>query len=618
MPLQKLSFKPGVNRENSRYTSEGGWYECDKVRFRQGTPEKIGGWERISSETFLGLCRKLFAWITLTGQKLLGVGTNLKYYIEKGGSYYDITPLRATVSLTNPFTTVSGSAVVTVADAAGGYIDGDFVTFSGGSAIGGITITGEFQITKDTSANTYTITFTSAASSSVSGGGGSVTAKYQINVGPETWAPLVGWGAGTWGASTWGVGGTSTDSFRHYSQGNFGEDLIFGPRGGAPYYWDTSTKTLGTDRAVALSAISGASNAPTIQNFISISDINRFVFCMGVNALGSSTLDPMLVRWSDQEDAGNWTPSATNQAGSLRLSQGAEVITAVQGRQEVLIWTDIALYSLQYVGAPIVWGAQLLGDNVSIASPNAATYVNSVAFWMGIGGFYKYDGRVQPLRCDVKKYVFNDFNVEQYTQVFSGTNEGYGEVWWFYCSSDSTTVNRYVVYNYEQDIWYYGTMARSAWLDSGLRDYPIAATYTKNLVDHEKGLDNKETATTSAVAAHIQSAQFDLEDGHQFAFIHRILPDVTFDGSTADNPVVDFSLYPLQNSGAGYTSPASEGGSSSGTVTRTATSPIEAFTSQLNVRVRGRQMAVKIESSAEGVAWQWGAPRLDMRPDGRR
>ena len=617
MPLQKLAFKPGVNRENSRYTSEGGWYDCDKVRFRQGTPEKIGGWERISSETFLGLCRKLFAWITLTGQKLLGVGTNLKYYIEKGGAYYDITPLRATVSLTNPFTTVSGSAVVTVADAAGGYIDGDFVTFSGSSAVGGLTITGEFQITKDTSANTYTITFTSAASSSATGGG-SVTAKYQINVGPETWAPLVGWGAGTWGIGTWGVGGTSTDSFRHYSQGNFGEDLIFGPRGGAPYYWDISTKTLGTDRAVALSAISGASNAPTIQNFISISDINRFVFCMGVNALGSSTLDPMLVRWSDQEDAGNWTPSATNQAGSLRLSQGAEVITAVQGRQEVLIWTDIALYSLQYIGAPIVWGAQLLGDNVSIASPNAATYVNSVAFWMGIGGFYKYDGRVQPLRCDVKKYIFNDFNEEQYTQVFSGTNEGYGEVWWFYCSSDSTTIDRYVIYNYEQDIWYYGTMARSAWLDSGLRDYPVAATYTKNLVDHERGLDNKETSTLSAISAHIQSAQFDLEDGHQFAFIHRILPDVTFDGSTSDSPVIDMTLYPLQNSGSGYTSPASEGGSSSGTVTRTATSPIEAFTSQLDVRVRGRQMAVKIESSAEGVAWQWGAPRLDMRPDGRR
>ena len=617
MPLQKLAFKPGVNRENSRYTSEGGWYECDKVRFRQGTPEKIGGWERISSSTFLGICRRLFAWVTLSGERLLGLGTNLKYYIEKGGSYYDITPLRATESLTNPFTTVSGSAVVTVADAAGGYIDGDFVTFSGGSAVGGITITGEFQITKETSANTYTITFTSAASSSATGGG-SVTAKYQINTGPETWAPLTGWGAGTWGESTWGVGGSSTDSFRHWSEGNFGEDLIFGARGSNIYYWDTSTKTLGTDRAVALSTISGASNTPTIQNYILISDINRFVFCMGVNPLGSSTLDPMLVRWSDQEDAGNWTPSATNQAGSLRLSQGAEIIAAIQGRQEVLVWSDTAMYSLQYVGAPIVWGAQMLGDNISVASPNACIYVNNVAYWMGIGGFYKYDGRIQSLRCDVKKYVFNDFNDEQYTQVFTGTNEGYGEVWWFYCSSSTTSVDRYVVYNYDQDIWYYGTMARSAWLDSGLRDYPVAATYNNNIVDQEKGLDDKETATTSAVSAHIQSAQFDLQDGHQFSFVHRILPDVTFDGSTADSPAVDFSLLPLQNSGAGYTSPASEGGSSSGTVTRTATSPIEAFTDQLNVRVRGRQMAVKIESSAEGVAWQWGAPRLDMRPDGRR
>lgn len=617
MPLQKLAFKPGVNRENTRYTSEGGWYECDKVRFRQGTPEKIGGWERISSETFLGVCRKLFAWVTLTGEKLLGVGTNLKFYIEKGGSYYDITPERATVTLTNPFTTVSGSAVVTVADGNGGYLDGDFVTFSGSSAVGGLTITGEFQISRETSANTYTITFTSAASSSASGGG-TVTAKYQINTGPETFAPLVGWGASTWGIGTWGVGGTSTDSFRHWSQGNFGEDLIFGPRGGSIYYWDVSTKTLGTDRAVLLSTISGASNAPTLQNFIVVSDINRFVFCMGANALGSSTLDPMLVRWSDQEDAGNWTPSSINQAGSLRLSQGAEVITAVQARQELLIWTDTAMYSLQYVGAPIVWGSQLIGDNISIASSNAATYANGVAYWMGIGNFYKYDGRLQPLRCDVKKYIFNDFNTEQYTQVFSGTNESHGEVWWFYCSGSVTAIDRYVVYNYEQDIWYYGTLARSAWLDSGLRDFPIAATYNNNLVDHERGLDNAETSTPAAIDAHIQSAQFDLEDGHQFAFIHRILPDVTFDGSTADSPAVTMTLLPLQNSGSGYTSPASEGGSSSGGVTRTSSSPIEAFTSQLNVRVRGRQMAIKVESTGSGVTWQWGAPRIDMRPDGRR
>jgi len=617
MPLQKLAFKPGVNRENTRYTSEGGWYECDKVRFRQGTPEKIGGWERISSETFLGVCRKLFAWVTLTGEKLLGMGTNLKFYIEKGGSYYDITPERATVTLTNPFTAVSGSAVVTVADGNGGYLDGDFVTFSGSSAVGGLTITGEFQISRETSANTYTITFTSAASSSASGGG-TVTAKYQINTGPETFAPLVGWGASTWGIGVWGVGGTSTDSFRHWSQGNFGEDLIFGPRGGSIYYWDISAKTLGTHRAVLLSTIGGASNAPTLQNFIVVSDINRFVFCMGVNALGGTTIDPMLVRWSDQEDAGNWTPSSTNQAGSLRLSQGAEVITAVQARQELLIWTDVAMYSLQYVGAPIVWGSQLIGDNISIASSNAATYANGVAYWMGIGSFYKYDGKLQPLRCDVKKYIFNDFNTEQYTQVFSGTNESYGEVWWFYCSGSVTAIDRYVVYNYEQDIWYYGTLARSAWLDSGLRDFPIAATYSNNLVDHERGLDNAETSTTVAIDAHIQSAQFDLEDGHQFAFVHRILPDVTFDGSTADSPAVTMTLLPLQNSGSGYTSPASEGGSSSGGVTRTASSPIEAFTSQLNVRVRGRQMAIKIESTESGVAWQWGAPRIDMRRDGRR
>ena len=615
MPLKKLVLKPGVNRENTVYTSEGGWYDCDKVRFRQGTPEKIGGWTRLSEATFLGIARSLFSWVTLGGSKYLGIGTNLKFYIESGGAYYDVTPERATVTLTNPFTTVSGSSTVTVADANGGYIDGDFVTFSGGAAVGGITVVGEFQISRNTSLNTYTIEFTSAASSSATGGG-TVTAKYQINTGPETSEPLVGWGASTWGDGVWGTGGTSTDSFRTWSQANFGEDLVFGPRTGPAFFWDQSEDGL-TTRAVLLSGISG-STAPIIQNHILVSDINRFVFFLGTNALGTTTIDPMLIRWSDQESALNWTPTSTNQAGDLRLSRGSEIVTGIQARQEVLIWTDTALYTMKYVGAPVVWGAQLVGDNLSIASRNSAIYVNGVSYWMGVGNFYKYDGRVQTLRCDLKKYIFNDLNTEQYAQVFTGLNESFGEIWWFYCSGSSTSVDKYVIYNYDQDIWYFGTLARTAWVDSGVRDFPIASTYTNNLVNHEDGLDNNEGSSVVAIDSYISSAQFDLEDGHQFVFVHKMLPDMSFDGSTADSPSVEMSLLPLQSAGSGFNNPLSEGGVNAASVTRTASVPVEVFTDQINVRVRGRQMAIKVQSTDTGVAWQLGSPRIDMRPDGRR
>ena len=614
MALKKLLLKAGVNRENTRYTNEGGWFESDKVRFRQGTPEKIGGWERISASTFLGICRSLWAWVTLGSIRFIAVGTNLKFYLEEGGSYNDITPLRATESLTDPFETTSGSPIVEVTDAAGGYIDGDFVTFSGASAVGGLTIDGEYQISF-TSGNTYTIDAGTNATSSATGGG-SVTAAYQINVGPAFSIPLTGWGAGAWGAGTWGVGTTSAEPLRLWSQSNFGEDLVFGPRGGAIYYWDATSGA--TTRGVLLSSLGGASGVPTVQNYILISDISRFVFCFGSNDIGTATQDPMLIRWSDQEDATNWTPAATNQAGSLRLSRGTEIVTAAQSRQEVLVWTNSAMYSLQYVGAPAVWTAQLVGENTSIASQNAVAYANGVAYWMGIDKFYKYDGRTQALPCDLRKFVFNDFNDLQYNQVFAGTNEAFHEVWWFYCSASSSTVDRYVVYNYVQNIWYYGTMARTAWLDSGLRNYPLAATYSNNLVNHEFGVDDNETGTPAAINAYISSAEFDLDDGHKFAFIWRILPDITFDGSTAGSPQATMTLLPLKNSGSGYNDPTSEGGTNSSTVTRTAVLPVEQYTGQIYTRVRGRQLAMKIESDALGVHWQLGAPRIDMRPDGRR
>ena len=615
MPLKKLLLKSGVNRENTRYTSEGGWYECDKIRFRQGTPEKIGGWQRISATTFQGVCRSLWNWVTLGSQNLIAVGTNLKYYIENGGAYNDITPLRATVTLTNPFATTSGSPIVTVTDANGGYTDGDFVTYSGASAVGGLTLNGEYQITLTTTTNEYTIDAGSAASSTATGGG-TVTAAYQINVGTAFAIPLTGWGASSWGSGTWGVGDTSTESIRLWSQSNFGEDLIFGPRGGPIYYWDATSDL--TSRGVELSTLGGASNVPTSQRILEISDINRFVFAFGANEFGGSTVNPMLVRWSDQGSAVDWTPSVTSQAGFLTLSRGTEIIASKQARQEVLVWTDAALYSMQYVGAPVVWSAQLVGENISTASQNCVAYANGVAYWMGKDKFYKYDGRTQPLRCDLRKFIFGDFNEQQYDQVFAGTNESYHEVWWFYCSTDQTNIDRYVVYNYLEDIWYYGTMARTAWLDSGLRGNPLAATYTYNLVNHEEGVDDNETAVTAPINAYVASAEFDLEDGHQFAFIWRILPDIRFDGSTVGSPSATMTLLPLANSGSGYNSPASEGGSNSRTITRTAVLPVEAYTGQIYTRVRGRQLAIKVESTEEGVTWQLGAPRIDMRPDGRR
>lgn len=698
MPLKKILLKSGVNRENTRYTTEGGWYDCDKIRFRQGTPEKIGGWQQISVTTFLGLCRSLWNWVTLGSQNLLGVGTNLKFYIENGGAYNDITPLRASVSLTDPFETFNGSPIVEVTDANGGYIDGDFVTFYGATAVGGVTVNGEYQITIS-GGTTYTIDVGTPATSDATGGG-TVIAMYQINVGPASVLPLVGWGAGAWGSGTWGVGATSTDALRVWSQSNFGEDLVFGPRGGRIYYWDatlgftptiftvtiaspgvvtttlslsngtpvrlttdgalptgltvgtlyyvvnavgttfelaataggTPIDTSGTQsgthtilaRAEALDNYGGASGVPTIQNFLLVSDINRFAFAFGTNDIGSATQDPMLIRWCDQEDPFNWTPAATNQAGSLRLSRGSQIVTSIQARQEVLVWTDASLYSLQYVGAPVVWAAQLVGETTSIVSQNAAAYANGVAYWMGFDKFYKYDGRTQTLRCDLRQYIFNDIDTFQFQQVFAGTVESFNEIWWFYCSLGSSDIDRYVVYNYIEDVWYYGTMARTAWLDSGLRQYPLGATYINNLVNHELGNDDSESGTPVAIESYVTSAEFDLDDGDRFAFVWRVLPDLTFRGSDATTPSATMYLLPLKNSGSGYlvNKPTdanhSVANSSTANISRIATLPIEEFTGQIFTRVRGRQLAMKIESTGLGVAWQLGAPRLDLRPDGRR
>ena len=623
MPLKKLIFKPGVNRENTRYTTEGGFYDCDKIRFRQGTPEKIGGWQRISTYSFLGICRSLWNWVTVGGSNLLAVGTNLKYYIGRGGQYYDITPIRATATLTNPFTATNGSSTLTVTDVAHGCITGDFVTFSGATGLGGnVTATvlnKNYQVTVLT-ADSYTVVMSvtaNATDASGSPGGGTVSAAYEIQIGSSINTPVTGWGAGAWGLNTWNNSAFAlSDGLRVWTQSNYGENLIFAPNRGAIYFWDSTSGT-GT-RGVRLDSLPGAIDVPTVQEYVTVSDISRFVLAFGCNDVGSATQDPMLIRWSDQEDPVNWEVTATTQAGSIRLSMGSEIVSVLQTRQELLTFTDTALYSVQFLGPPYIWGASILGDNLSIMSKRSAALASGIVFWMGVDKFYRYDGRVSTLRCDLRQYIFDDINPEQAAQVFCGTNEGFNEVWWFYCSAGSTVVDRYVIYNYVEDAWYYGTMARTAWLDTGLQAYPVAATYSNNLVNHEFGTDDSETATTLPIEAYITSSQFDIDDGHNFGFIWRILPDITFRGSSATSPQATMYLYPLQNSGSGYNSPESVGGSNSGTITRTAVLPIEEFTGQINTRVRGRQMAFKVSSNQLGTTWQLGAPRIDIKPDGRR
>jgi len=700
MALKKLKLKSGVNKENTRYTSENGWFISDKMRFRQGTPEKIGGWVRISAAVFQGVCRSLWNWVTLASINLIGVGTNLKFYIESGGVYNDITPIRAISTINNnPFVATNGSATITVTDTAHGAFTGDFVTFSGAVGLGGnITATvlnANYQITVLTS-STYTFTATATANatdaSGSPGGGAVVIAAYEIHAGPAYAVAVNGWGGGPWGSGTWGVGVNSFNSIQLWSQNNFGEDLIYAPRGGGIYYWSAqigvtplpftvtiaspgvltvalrngtavylnttgalptglvvgtiyyvvgstgttcnlsltyggaAINTSGTQsgiqtispRGIDIVQLGGASDCPTIQNFIFVADVSRFVFAFGCNDYSSTVQDPMLIRWSDQESVTNWTPAATNQAGSIRLSHGSEIITCVQTRQEIVVFTDSALYSLQYQGSPVVWSSQLLGDNISIIGPNAAIAASGVIYWMGVDKFYKYDGRTQTLRCDLLRHIYQDLNLAQSAQVFAGTNEGFNEVWWFYCSASSSTVDLYVIYNYTEDVWSYGTLARTAWLDSGLRDYPLAATYSYNLVDHEQGNDDNVSGTPVAISSIIGSAEFDIDDGDHFGFVWRMLPDITFRGSTAASPQVTMSLIPMQNSGSGYNNPISVGGNSSATVTRTSTSVIEEFTGQVYVRVRGRQMIIQVESNQLGCAWQLGSPRIDIKQDGRR
>ena len=857
MPLQKIVFKPGVNRENTRYTNEGGWYESDKVRFRQGTPEKIGGWAAVSSNTYNGVCRSLWVWSSLSGLTYIGAGTNTNFYILQGGVYNDVTPIRNYVTLSGPFAATASSTTLTVTDASHGLNTGDTVGFYGAQALSmkaftrttattftlttalanntpvvlsatgslptglvaglvyyvvnasgtvvsfasnpngapittstagsgtfslyvnnGVTanvLNTTFSVTVLTT-NTYTVTLPVAATAYDTGNGGTtVNAYHEISAGSITAQPLVGWGANTWGSGAWGVGLPSSTSFRSWYQNNWGQDLVYGYTGGPLYYWSAQTgsapvtatvnvnsstvtsvntttyyltvstsglangntvkfassgtlpgglnssttyyiiningagagtlqvsttlngsavviSSAGTgtitmysqsyittsasyseDTAIVftsngvlptglsigtvyyiynsggntyltatpegvpivctgagsgthyimanglpLSSLAYASDTPLTVNNMLVSDLSRFVIAFGCNPIGTTAVDPMFIRWSDQESVTMWTPSVTNQAGGQRLSHGSKIVAAVQNRQEIVVFTDSSVYSMQYAGPPYVWSFQLVGDTISIASMNAAVLASGVTYWMGNDKFYRYDGRVQTLRCDLRQYIYGDINLSQSAQFFSGTNEGFNEVWWFYCSSNSTTINKYVVYNYLEDVWYYGTINRSAWIDSGLLSYPLAATYINNLVYHENGLDDNSTAVTAPIDAYIGSSEFDIGDGHNFGFVWRLLPDVTFNGSTASAPQVTMTLNPMVNSGSGYNNPESTANSQSAAIVRGVTVPIEQFTGQVNIRVRGRQMTFKVESIGLGVQWQLGSPRIDMKPDGRR
>jgi len=642
--LQKLQLRPGINKESTTLANEGTWFEMDKVRFRSGFPEKIGGWvaDTGSSATttlppptgsFWGTCRSLFNWITLSSYNLLGVGTNLKFYIQNGtgGTFYDVTPIRSTTAAGDvTFAATNGSTTLTVTDTAHGAQAGDFVTYSGAVTLGGVitaaVLNKEYQVASVTSNNVYTITSTVAANASDVGNGGSATVgTYQITTGSDISTSNVGWGAGGWGGITTGYTSTGWGSpapagvglgsqLRLWSQANYGEDLIFNPRGGGLYLWEVNANPNIFDRGTLLTT----GDTPDVCNFVMVSDSSRFVLGFGVNDYGSAVQNPMLVRWSDQEDYTQWTPAITNQAGSFTLSEGSSIITASQSRQEILVWTDSALYSMQYLGPPYVWGFQILSDNLSIVSPNATATVNNVTYWMGIDKFYMYSGRAETLYCPLRQYIFNDINISQAFQFFSGTNEAYNEVWWFYCSAGSTDIDRYVIYNHLEKIWSYGNLARTAWLDSPLRASPMATGYNGQLIYHESGVDDGTTNPPTAITSFCQSADINIGDGHNYGFGYRMIPDVTFNGSTVNNPAVTFTLRPRQNPGSNYSTSATPAVTSTQNYQSTRNYEVQQFTQIVYVRVRGRQMAFRISSDALGVQWQLGVPSIDIRPDGRR
>jgi hypothetical protein len=636
MPLQKLQFRPGLNREGTDYANEGGWYDADKVRFRSGFPEKIGGWARLSSEQFLGYAKSLWNWVTLDGSNLLGVGTNLKYYIELGGFYSNVTPLIYTSNnlgaAAGPFTATANSSSLTVVDAAYSPNAGDYIIISGAITLGGnVTanvLNSTYTVTSVVNATAYTITLpVTANASDTAKGGATVKVEYEYPVGLDVAVAGTGWGSGPWSRGTWGsaFNGGVQDQLRLWTNDNYGQDLVLAPRGGPIFYWEAVNGVAVRAKYLSdLSTLAGYNGTyvPIKTNQVLSSAIQRFVIAFGSNPYDPTTpntvFDPMLVRWSDQENPYEWVPAVTNQSGEFRLSNGSFIMTARSTRQEILVWTDTAIYSMQYLGPPYVWGFQILMDNISIISPNAAITANNITYWMGVDRFYMYSGRVETLPCSLWQYIYNDINKDQGFQVFAGGNDGYSEVWWFYCSNGSDTIDKYIIYNYLERTWAYGSMVRTAWLDSPLRQYPMAADYNRRMLYHEAAVDDVSGETPVPINAYIQSSDFDIGDGHNFGFVWRILPDINFNGSNVNGPFVTMTVKPRQNSGAPYSAADNPRVTSDDNFTNAPTYNVQEFTGQVYTRLRGRQLAFRIESNNLGTQWQLGSPRIDIRNDGRR
>lgn len=693
MFLKKLSFTPGIQHDGSRYASAGGWTDSDKVRFRQGLPEKIGGWQKATSQPILGVCRDLQPFTDIAGNYFLGTGTNLKYYLERGGIPNDITPIRTTLTQSNPFTTVNGSTTVTVTIPAHGAFQFDFVTFSGASAVGGLTLNGEYQIQNVLGQSSFTITSASAATSSATGGG-SVTAAFQINTGLATTVYGNGYGAGTYGGIIIGGGAVVTGSIsgttmtvtavssgtlaigqlitgtgvsasppgsnatyitgfgtgtggvgtytvspsqtvssttltatsgtgwgaasaslisgarlRLWSSDNFGQNLVFNPRDSGIYYWDASTG-LG-NRGVLLSSLPGASNVPAIARQILVTDQDRKVVAFGCSDIVTGLQDRLLVRWSDTENPQDWTPTELNSAGGFRIPSGSEFMTALETRQEILVWSDNAIHSMRYIGAPYEYSITQIGTT-SLLAPNAVVSANDSVFWMGINGFFGYNGRISGLPCSVKDYVFNNLNFEQAEKIASGSNMAFNEVWWFYPSLNSQENDRYVMYNYNENVWSVGSIVRTAWIDRGIEDYPRAASTDGYIYFHEYGQDDGSVNPPAAIEAFIESGPIEIGEGEQFGFAWRMIPDVDFRNSEAANPTVNFVMKTQDYSGGNFKQTANNN------TTKIASVPVDQFTEQTYFRLRGRMLSLRLESNGQGVAWRLGIPRIDVRPDGRR
>ena len=622
MPLQKTIFRPGINREGTAYDNEGGWFDCNLVRFRKGRPEKFGGWKKISDATYLGTARALHGWISLGGTKYLGIGTHLKYYIESGTVFNDITPIRLTTSAGDvTFSATNGDATITVADTSHGAVKNDFVTFSGASSLGGnitaAVLNQEYQIATIVNANSYTIEAkdtsgaTVTANSSDSGNGGSsVVGAYQVNVGLDVYVPGTGWGINGWGEGTFGSTSAldATNQLRLWTHDNYGEDLIIGARNGGIFKW-TENNGVST-RAVELSGITGANLVPTVGLQVITSEVDRHLIVLGADPISGTSrtgvIDPMLIAFSDQENELEFEPLSTNTAGSLRLSSGSSIIGAVKARQEILIWTDTALYSMQFVGPPFTFAVNLINEGTGLVGPKAAVTTPSAVYFMSYNNFYFYNGSVNTLPCSVQNYVFGDINLTQSFKIHAFTIKDKNEVGWFYCSSSSSEIDRYVIYNYAENLWFYGQLVRTAWLDSGIENYPRAVS-EGFLFQQEKGFNDDGSPMTGVF---IESSDFDLDDGEKFAFARRIIPDFKFiedanNGSV--NVVVKTRNFPGDS------------------LATNSTNEISSTTQQSHIRVRARQMALRIESNDDAtnngnlsIGWRLGATRIDIKTDGKR